>query len=302
LAAKNSDRSNLFRDIQFEGEVSLSYSLIGTNAGNNLTNLAELPVGSPDANGNIIGGAIHGVIDPMLGPLADNGGPTKTHALLDDSPATDAGDPNLVLGHNGVPEFDQRGEPFTRIYLGRIDIGAYEAQPDQGHFIADFDDDGDVDGRDFMIWQRGFGRSGPEVERQHGDATGDGDVDGNDLAVWQATYGKYPAPGIIAALTVESEDSFGWLADSGITSLAAIIQGDDSGDESSVDLLDQVFGAAEQDSADAMPVSFGKVGTDEVPGQITKRSTTDREAWFAELGDRRAVGSRTLDFRWRMLS
>jgi hypothetical protein len=29
--------------------------------------------------------------DPLLGPLADNGGPTLTHALLPGSPAIDAG-------------------------------------------------------------------------------------------------------------------------------------------------------------------------------------------------------------------
>jgi hypothetical protein len=278
--------------------ITASYSLIRSNSG---SGLPPAPIGSPDANGNLIGTASN-PINPMLGPLADNGGPTKTHKLLDQSPAIDAGDQSLVLGANGVSEFDQRGAPFTRIYLGRIDIGAYESQPDQGTFVADFDYDGDVDGRDILIWQRGFGMSGPDVERQHGDATGDGDVDGNDLAVWQATYGKYPAPRIVAALNVESEDSFGWLADSGITSLAAIIQDDGPDEELSLELADQVFDGTEQDSSDATPTSFGKLGTDELPSQITKQSTADREAWFAELGDWRAVGSRTLDFRWRMLS
>jgi hypothetical protein len=278
------------------GNPSLRYSLIGSNAG---TGLIPAPVGSPDANGNLIGVSVS-PINPLLGPLADNAGPTKTHKLLDQSPAIDAGDPSLVLGQNGVPEFDQRGAPFTRIAGGRIDIGAYESQPDQGTFVADFDDDGDVDGRDLLIWQRGFGRSGPEVERQHGDATGDHDVDANDLAVWQATYDKVPAPGIVAALSVEREDSLGWLADSGITSLAAMVQEHDPGDEPSVELIDQVFAGAQQDSADAMPVSFEKLGTDGVPGQITKRSAADREGWFAELGDWRFVGSKPLDFRWRM--
>ena len=47
------------------------YSLIGMNAGNDLP---EAPVSSPDANGNLIGGPVHGVIDPKLGELKDNGG------------------------------------------------------------------------------------------------------------------------------------------------------------------------------------------------------------------------------------
>jgi hypothetical protein len=43
-------------------------------------------------------------VDPRLGPLQDNGGPTLTHALLSGSPAIDAG------AHTAV-SFDQRGEP-----------------------------------------------------------------------------------------------------------------------------------------------------------------------------------------------
>ncbi len=101
------------------------YSLIGDNKG---TSLRKAPVGSPDANGNLIGGPVHGVIDPLLGPLADNGGPTFTHALLPGSPAINAGDLNAVAGADGVPLFDQRGEPFSRVVNGRIDIGAFEYQ------------------------------------------------------------------------------------------------------------------------------------------------------------------------------
>ena len=44
------------------------------------------------------------------------------------SPAINAGDLNAVAGVDGVPEFDQRGEPFGRIVGGRIDIGAFEYQ------------------------------------------------------------------------------------------------------------------------------------------------------------------------------
>jgi hypothetical protein len=64
-------------------------------------------------------------VDPLLGPLADNGGTTLTHALLPGSPAIDAGDPNPA----DPPEWDQRGPGFPRIVNGRIDIGALEVQP-----------------------------------------------------------------------------------------------------------------------------------------------------------------------------
>ena len=56
--------------------------------------------------------------DPRLAPLADNGGPTKTMALLEDSPAVDTG------SLTDCPATDQRGVP--RPVGARCDIGAFE--------------------------------------------------------------------------------------------------------------------------------------------------------------------------------
>jgi len=61
-------------------------------------------------------------IDPKLGPLQNNGGPTPTMALLSGSPALGAG------GTANAPPWDQRGPGFPRIVNGRIDIGAFEVQ------------------------------------------------------------------------------------------------------------------------------------------------------------------------------
>jgi len=60
--------------------------------------------------------------DPMLGLLANNGGRTRTHALLMGSPAIDAGNNSHNWAH------DQRGAGFPRVVNGRADIGAYERQ------------------------------------------------------------------------------------------------------------------------------------------------------------------------------
>jgi Ca2+-binding RTX toxin-like protein len=68
-------------------------------------------------NGNIVG-SIAEPIDAMLGALADNGGPTKTHALLEGSPAIDA-------AGGGAPQTDQRGAAIN----GVRDIGAFEVTP-----------------------------------------------------------------------------------------------------------------------------------------------------------------------------
>ena len=60
--------------------------------------------------------------DPRLGPLTDNGGTTRTHALLTGSPAIDSGDPGIAPT---ITE-DQRGNGFPRIVGDQVDIGAFE--------------------------------------------------------------------------------------------------------------------------------------------------------------------------------
>jgi hypothetical protein len=176
--------------------ISLDHTIV---AGNIFSNQYESDVQAQNLQAHYSQISIGG---QYLGPLANNGGPTKTHVLLSGSPARDAGNSSLRPGKNGVPEFDQRGAPYTRA-TNRIDIGAYEYQ--SGILLnGDFDLDGDIDGRDFLIWQRNFGAIG--VNKDSGDATGDNDVDGNDLAVWQATYDRSFPPRIVDVL-IDGDDS-----------------------------------------------------------------------------------------------
>jgi CSLREA domain-containing protein len=80
-------------------------------------------------------------LNPQLGPLTNNGGPTKTHALLSTSPALDAGDDCVTqaahCGDADIPQLttDQRGTVFNRLVdspdadaIATVDIGAYETQ------------------------------------------------------------------------------------------------------------------------------------------------------------------------------
>jgi len=69
------------------------------------------------------------VIDPKLGPLAPNGGPTQTMALQPGSPAIGAGDAatcESLVGPTGVTDTDQRGQPRNAAARGACDLGAYD--------------------------------------------------------------------------------------------------------------------------------------------------------------------------------
>ncbi|MCB9850961.1 MAG: hypothetical protein H6817_09695 [Phycisphaerales bacterium] len=87
-----------------------------------------------DSNGDISFGFAN------LGPLADNGGPTFTHALLPGSDAIDAGSSAACLA-DPVGGVDQRG--YARSQGLACDIGAFE--------VGDFDDDGVIDGVDVCL-------------------------------------------------------------------------------------------------------------------------------------------------------
>lgn len=64
--------------------------------------------------------------DPRLMPLANNGGPTRTHALRAGSAAIDAGS-NLAQLTS-----DQRGDGYPRVIGAAADIGAFEYEPGLG--------------------------------------------------------------------------------------------------------------------------------------------------------------------------
>jgi hypothetical protein len=74
---------------------------------------------------------------------------------------------------------------FTLGYDVSYDISAATAVED-----ADFDGDNDVDGADFLIWQRGVGTAGGQPQ---GNADGAGNIDGADLAIWKGQFASATA-------------------------------------------------------------------------------------------------------------
>jgi hypothetical protein len=115
------------------GTANLRNDIVALNSPN------DLSAAVTDLGHNITGG------DPQIGRLQDNGGPTFTRALLNASPAIDAGDDCVTeITHCNDPDLpqlttDQRGTGFPRtlddpLYVNAtgsngIDIGAFETTP-----------------------------------------------------------------------------------------------------------------------------------------------------------------------------
>jgi hypothetical protein len=196
IVAANTDNSSIGPDLTgFLGAVlEPRFSLIGRNTG---TGLTPAPVNEPDLNGNLIGSSA--AISPRLVPLENNGGLTRTHELLPDSPAINRGDPAAQPGEAGVPTTDQRGSPFTRVFGGRIDIGAFERQPTE-LVLGDFNRNGMVDVADHVMWRRANGTTGGYAVFVDSAGNGDGVVDHRDRMLWMSHYGMAKsALGLVAA-------------------------------------------------------------------------------------------------------
>jgi hypothetical protein len=137
-----------------EGTAQVGKSIIARNEG---------PTSDPDCLGTItsqgynlietvspgcdIAGSETGNItgeDPLLGPLADNGGPTRTHALLADSPAVDA-----VMAGCPPPAADQRG--VSRPQGAACDMGSYEREPGRELIWGDHNCSGSADPVDALL-------------------------------------------------------------------------------------------------------------------------------------------------------
>lgn len=116
--------------------LSLSNTIVAQNIGGPdtfgpFTSSGHNLIGNADDSTGFISSDLTGTtatpLDALLGPLADNGGPTLTHALLAESPALDAGDNSkandLATDQRGAARIADSLDAGT---IATVDIGAYE--------------------------------------------------------------------------------------------------------------------------------------------------------------------------------
>lgn len=124
------------------GQVQIANSIIASNGQDDLANTSDF--GNPFVSGgyNLVGdveqssdildafnqpGDSVGIVSPLLAPLADNGGPTQTHALLPGSPALDAGRAMFVnVAREGVAN---QSSDFDDEFLANRAIDGNTATP-----------------------------------------------------------------------------------------------------------------------------------------------------------------------------
>lgn len=114
---------------------SILYGNAATTGPDCMTSLVTVTSGGFNIFGNTAGCTIAGAtandlvgVDPLLGPLAPNGGPTLTRMIAPGSPALDAANPAGCTGAGNVPlVIDQRGAP--RPVGAACDIGSIERGP-----------------------------------------------------------------------------------------------------------------------------------------------------------------------------
>jgi CSLREA domain-containing protein len=121
-----------FRDSQ--GTLTLKNTIVANNPGGNCAGGITASGYSLDSGATcgLAGAGDQSNADPKLGPLANNGGSTRTHALESGSPAIDTADPAAPPG--GCSYVDQRNSPRQDIAnVGtpgtQCDKGAFEFQP-----------------------------------------------------------------------------------------------------------------------------------------------------------------------------
>lgn len=166
------------------GGIGISGQYNGVVNADQWTRIAVTVDGSSAGGAYVLTGYIDGVLaGTSTVSTSPNGREAITdilHLFADDDFETAAG---MI---NSLAFYDELLTPEAIAALGGATASGIPIAP-----LADpdFNNDGQIDGADFLAWQRGVGINSGATNAQ-GDANGDGAVNGADLALWKSGYGS----------------------------------------------------------------------------------------------------------------
>jgi PASTA domain/Right handed beta helix region len=155
--------------------------------------------------------------NPRVAPLADNGGPTDTHAVLLDSAALDGGNPSGCRDENGVAlERDQRG--VSRPLRDGCDIGAFEADPPAND---DFADASSLNGLSSPVpaWNE-------YATKEHGEPDHADNFGG--ASIWYAWTPSFTGTAFVSTAGSSFDTVVGVYTGSSVSSLTTVTRNDDA--------------------------------------------------------------------------
>lgn len=173
--------------------------------------------GSGDFQGGaVVGGYVYRGPDPELQGMylfADTLSANIWTLIAGDPPTVDNVEAELPPNVGTLPAIVSFGEDaIGNLYM--VNLGSSSFQPPLGTgsiyrivtdvlVPGDFDEDGDVDDADLIVWESGYGTAAG-AEATDGDSDGDGDVDGRDFLQWQRNFGQtswtYVPPGPLTSV------------------------------------------------------------------------------------------------------
>jgi autotransporter-associated beta strand protein len=174
-----------FGNLSFDSASSLSADLTGATVGSEYDQVVTNGVVS-------LGGAM---LNLSLGAFVPAG--TESFTLINNTGPSPISGEFAGLTQGGA--IDLAGVTYYMNYMGGNGNDVVLSPTPPTVADADFDDDGDVDGADFLTWQQNVGTSGGQPQ---GNANGDAVIDGADLGVWR---NQFAGGSSIAAVTAIPE-------------------------------------------------------------------------------------------------
>ncbi|RIK80510.1 MAG: hypothetical protein DCC67_09305 [Planctomycetota bacterium] len=181
------------------------------------------------------------------------------------------------------------GSPFGEALIGEVEDYELTVVPPVGSVVAgipaDFNQNGQVEGSDFLSWQRNFGRT-TQLSQAAGNANGDGAVNAADLLLWKQQFGTATQSSSASAALLAAEETA-----AGATALSNTVVIDGALATrlaTAADGVDRATLAARlREAAERIDERFDAIGDEAVAAVNRAGDAASRDGAFDELSARR---------------